>query len=76
MKYEPLAFDSKDKELVKEHGQAVVMFVFLVLFESSKQPQCQKACQGITCKIEAINDLEDSLDKEEYGDSHLEVAMG
>ena len=76
MEYELLAFDSKDKELVKEHGQAPVMFVFLVSLKAAKQPQCQKAHQGITHKIKAINDSEDSLDEEEYGDSHSEVAMG
>ena len=72
MKYELLAFDSKDKKFVKEHGQAAVMFVFSVLLKAAKQPQCQKARQGITCKFEAFNDLEDSLDD---GDSHSEVAM-
>ena len=46
MKYEPLAFDSKDKELVKEHGQAVVMFVFLVLFESSKTATMPEGLSG------------------------------
>ena len=76
MEYELLAFDSKDNEFVKEHGQAAVMVVFLVSLKAAKQPQCQKACQGISCKIKAINDSEDSLDEEEYGDSHLEVAMG
>ena len=76
MEYELLAFDSKDKEFVKEHGQAAPMFVFSVLLKAAKQPQCQKAHQGITCKIKAINNSEDSLDEEEDGDSHLEVAMG
>ena len=76
MEYELVAFDSKDKGFVKEHGQAAAMFVLLVLLVAAKQPQCQKACQGITHKIEAMNDLEDSLVEEEYGDSHLEVAMG
>ena len=73
MEYELLAFDSKDKEFVKEHGQAAVMFVFLVSLKAAKQPQCQKACQGITHKIEAINDSDNSLDND---DSHSEVAMG
>ena len=73
MEYELLAFDSKDKEFVKEHGQAAVMFVFLVSLKAAKQPQCQKASQGITHKIEAINNSEDSLDND---DSHSEVAMG
>ena len=71
MEYELLAFASKDKEFVKEYGQAAVMFVFLVSLKAAKQPQYQKACQGITCKIEAINNLEDSLDE---GNSHSEVA--
>ena len=46
MEYELLAFDSKDEEFVKAHGQ---MFVFSVLLKAAKQPQCQKAHQGITC---------------------------
>ena len=50
MEYELLAFDSKDKEFVKEHGQAAVMFVFLVSLKAAKQPQCQKACQGSPAK--------------------------
>ena len=63
---------------MKEHRQAALMFASLVLMKAAKQPQCQKAHQGITCKIEAINDydLEDSLDEEEYDNSFSEVAMG
>ena len=76
MEYELLAFDSKDKEFVKEHGQAAAIFVFSVSLKAAKQPQYQKAHQGITHKIKAINDLEESMDEEEYGDSHLEVALG
>ena len=61
---------------MKEHRQAALMFASLVLMKAAKQPQCQKAHHGITCKTEAINDLEDSLDEEEYDDSYSEVAMG
>ena len=61
---------------MKEHRQAALMFASLVLLKAANQPQCQKAHQGITCKIEAINDLEDSLAEEEYDNSHSEVAMG
>ena len=36
MEYELLAFGSKDKDFVKEHGQAAAMFVFLVLLKAAR----------------------------------------
>ena len=74
MKYELLAFQGQ--RACEEAWASCCDVCILGLIESSKTATMPEGLSGDHLQIEAINDLEDSLDKEEYGDSHLEVSMG
>ena len=51
MEYELLAFGSKDKEFVKEHGQAAAMFVFLVSLKAAKSHNARRLVRGSPAKL-------------------------